>query len=72
MTELKPCPFCGSQEIQIFDNGKTTKCRCYICFGAGTDYDNKYTSYGKSAADRAIEAWNARTSDNCIQTSDMP
>ena len=58
MTELKPCPFCGSDEVGCwahygkFPNGKTP--HNVLCDDCGSTTD-MYPS-----AEEAIEAWNRR------------
>lgn len=64
MTELKPCPFCGS---------KNTACSFYTTHTEGME-DHYYIgckncgangSRGKSE-EEAIEAWNRRVNDNDV------
>lgn len=55
--ELKPCPFCGTSEINIFSNGHdpqdwSISCETIDC--AGT------TDYLWDSPIQAIEAWNKR------------
>ena len=64
MKELKPCPFCGSEEILFLISGHFKpwsgdgmslwyKCACYEC---GTQIDNGETRTMKEAA----REWNKR------------
>ena len=69
MSELKPCPFCGSEKIQFAVEGYFRPwanegmklwyhCACYEC---GSEMDSG------SAVDmkRAIEVWNRRVDNEC-------
>ena len=74
--DLKPCPFCGSNEayVNINYSGKNRThfyfVRCDICGGQGgtaglpkyfeVTEDNKWNN---DAYDRAVERWNNRTED---------
>lgn len=54
MIELKPCPFCGSENIKALYNHRVDVYTC-LCIGCGTDgpmWDNEQA---------AIKAWNSRT-----------
>ena len=61
MSELKPCPFCGSDEVgcwmssRQFPNGKNPHhVQCDNCF-ASSDY--------YCTMEEAIEAWNRRAGE---------
>lgn len=54
--DLKPCPFCGSHEIEIGWFGKDGE--AVICLGCG-GMGSQYTDRAK-----AIEAWNRRVNEN--------
>ena len=60
MSELKPCPFCGSEAILREKKGLGTwivEClngRCPASYMIGWDYDTQI---------EAIEAWNRRVND---------
>ncbi|MBR0317201.1 MAG: Lar family restriction alleviation protein [Synergistaceae bacterium] len=65
MTEkLKPCPFCGNQDIHYYcysdnneENFYTVECHeCGICIGIN---DKKYKTKSE-----AIKAWNTRANQN--------
>lgn len=53
--ELKPCPFCGSTDIEIAWYGKDGE--AVICLGCGGT-GSQYTDRAK-----AIAAWNRRVDD---------
>ena len=53
--ELKPCPFCGSTDIEIAWYGKDGE--AVICLGCGGT-GSQYTDRAK-----AIKAWNRRVDD---------
>lgn len=76
MNELKSCPFCsGEAEIcSAFENkslGKYWYVRCKTCYSRGTGFyesmkelePNQEYEAIKRAWDKAIEAWNRRTSN---------
>lgn len=56
MTELKPCPFCGSKSFLVESvNAQTFRVECMnsscYCYKTWVHFSSK---------DRAIEAWNRR------------
>ncbi len=54
MAELKPCPFCSEEDIEVFSNapqGVTDQARCRYCGARGPFRMN---------SKRAIVAWNRR------------
>ena len=52
MTELKPCPFCGSDDCQMLPFGDQVYVHCNDCGGeSGFDL----------TAEKAAEKWNRRT-----------
>lgn len=50
MTELKPCPFCGSKNIRLTNWG-LYRCWCSDCLAQAADSISKK---------EAIKAWNRR------------
>lgn len=52
-TKLKPCPFCGSNEIRLTNWG-LYRCWCVKCLAQASDEISKKN---------AVEAWNRRASD---------
>lgn len=54
MSELKPCPFCGSDKI-IISNWGMWRCWCSNCLAKADDMIRKKD---------AIEAWNRRVEQN--------
>ena len=55
MAELKPCPFCGSTDIDCADAGYKTDVwvvQCNNCCATYPHFDSK---------EEAITAWNTRT-----------
>lgn len=56
MTELKPCPFCGSTDIEVEGCVDYIVCRNCGCFGP----DSKPYTF-----DAAIERWNTRAERTC-------
>ncbi len=64
MTELKPCPFCGSTNLgfvaESYMGFDTIWIRCYGCGQAVKVDSNDYAGISDKAEARAIEAWNRR------------
>ena len=63
MSELKPCPFCGSNQVKIFafqDGGVCVKCLSCLCqtqtYSDGCIADARK----KSAFEKVVEKWNRR------------
>lgn len=55
MTELKPCPFCGCEEIEVgYDIHGAFWCYCPACWSRTGTYDQDTL---------AVEAWNRRVKD---------
>ena len=50
--KLKPCPFCGSEDVELKRYGKLFGVECNHC------YQPSWTYYVYK--DKAIEAWNRR------------
>lgn len=53
MTDLKPCPFCGSTEVYRFKTGNRVRVECCNC----SCQTNSYPDYG---CDTAALHWNRR------------
>ena len=54
-TELKPCPFCGSKNIDLVDySAVIVFVQCDDCCATFPQFDTK---------EEAIEAWNRRATD---------
>ncbi len=51
--ELKPCPFCGSTNLKVWDNSVA----CHACDGTGPDLGH---CVGEVCRQQSIEAWNTR------------
>ena len=54
IAELKPCPFCQSEDIRAFDIGKTFVLYCHDCCSSGPEADT---------LEGAIERWNRRVKE---------
>lgn len=52
---LKPCPFCGSEDVEICNSGEYFYCHCWKCNAMGPDADTR--QWG-------LEAWNNRPNEN--------
>ena len=71
MPELKPCPFCGRNSLDLQytyreDRGQymyrwTAKIVCLNCFGSAMTHGFEPTE--EVAKQKAIEAWNRRCED---------
>ena len=64
MSNLKPCPFCGSNNIELIENmfiGFTV-----ICHECGLDAG----FYGHSRKSETIEAWNMRKAADYVKPLD--
>lgn len=57
MTDLNPCPFCGSKNIIHFNNGFFVQVYCVNC-KCGTTFF-KY----ERDCDKAVESWNRRAEE---------
>ena len=60
-TELKPCPFCGSEAVQLYSiNTGTSIYGCFTpcCMGNAQNHLYKF-----GTVKEAIAAWNRRTDD---------
>ena len=75
MPELKPCPFCGSSEVELDYRvtrnrryGKPVmivKCKCLVCHASAKPFG--YTDADESIAEeRAIRAWNTRNQQDPV------
>ncbi len=53
MTELKPCPFCGSKEVEMQGNSHHSWVVCDNCSTEGPVAPSQ---------DEAVERWNERAS----------
>lgn len=56
MSELKPCPFCGSKKVGCYESWTHWACQCDEC-GA--------TMVKRGSKEEANEAWNTRTERTC-------
>ena len=50
--ELKPCPFCGSKDVTVYELYPISYARCRVCGAEGSLRDSH---------DEAAAAWNSRT-----------
>lgn len=58
--ELKPCPFCGNEDITV--DYCTTRVRCKKCF-ASSGLISMYKKDGMTDKEAAAAAWNTRSYD---------
>lgn len=64
MNKLKPCPFCGSNNVAIYDNYKTkftVHYNCVECLKCGAmvvDTNEKHS------LNDVVKAWNRRVNDD--------
>lgn len=57
---LKPCPFCGSRDVNL-DNC-TVRVRCKNCY-ASSPLISRYLQYTNNEREAARMAWNTRKGD---------
>lgn len=57
--ELKDCPFCGSNKVQLLNPILDRKYDCISCRGCGMDFN-----CNEILTSEIIEKWNTRTADN--------
>lgn len=62
MITLKPCPFCGSENVEFIPNEEqaidNTKTGFILCFGCGFSTDTFYSER------HAAKAWNRRAQND--------
>lgn len=56
--KLKPCPFCGTDNVTLDTDGRMTYVYCYKCDTRSRRFFND-----SEAKKKAIEAWNTRAED---------
>ena len=59
--ELKPCPFCGSTNINLDEC--TVRVRCKECF-ASSPLISRFLKYAKDEREAAKMAWNTRRTND--------
>lgn len=64
MSELKPCPFCGSTDVAANSYSIEASVRCFDCFAVIVRKHPKYSDGGLVAA---ITAWNTRATDALLR-----
>ena len=72
--ELKSCPFCGSDEVNVKaikgSRGWFVFCYCGFCGSQGKTFSNKVRDYdsdefwGDDSIRKASKAWNMRAGDD--------
>lgn len=65
MAELKPCPFCGGTDIEVFDCGGW-ETHCASCYASGQSSGHDGAPFTK---EQAIAAWNRRATDGQRDTA---
>lgn len=56
MTELRPCPFCGSDQLHV-EYDRINRCDFVYCFDCGSSFRNNCVD------SKLAEAWNRRADD---------
>lgn len=67
MIELKPCPFCGGENVKIFsfyDGGICVKCLDCRCQTEGECDCTISDAMNQSAYEKVVSAWNRRVGDS--------
>lgn len=59
--DLKPCPFCGSEDVSVDTMLTTGYVRCKTCQAFGPTVCSETN---EEAVEEAIKLWNKRTDDN--------
>ena len=67
MSELKPCPFCGSDDIHIEQNGNFFWCECYICGATSREHHTLPEVSVLQCEDQAGRYWNNRPIESALQ-----
>lgn len=52
---LKPCPFCGEDEIKVYRNGNSHYCYCSLCEASTKNFSVSTNE------EKVIKYWNRRT-----------
>ena len=55
MSDLKPCPFCGSDDVQVYNSSFV---ECKNCWATGPIFENPDDE--DDGTDEAIDSWNDR------------
>lgn len=65
MEELKPCPFCGGNDINIYEF-KTLPAMTIVCDNCGVDIDFRYSKRKTKQAVRnnTVKLWNTRSKND--------
>jgi len=61
MSDLKPCPFCGSDDVQVYNSSFV---EWKNCWATGPIYENPDDD--DDSTDEAIDGWNDRPEKDCL------
>lgn len=65
MEELKPCPFCGGEDVRIFSMPKRENCEEQICYTIICNDCNSGSGMYIDSKNAAVKAWNRRAKNDC-------
>lgn len=66
--ELKPCPFCGSDKVEVWDDGSFIYVLCDNCRTSSSYLYYQNTREESKRTQEVIKAWNTRAERTCRWT----
>lgn len=66
MMKLRPCPFCGSEDVDLLNREYKSYAKCWNCRAEGPIVETVQLSRGQSLEAKAVELWNERASDDVM------
>ena len=68
MSELKACPFCGTNKIEIEVEGNFSWGECHVC-GATSEAHRQYSDFNiEQRKEGASEKWNTRPIEDALRS----
>ena len=65
MKKLRPCPFCGSEDVKLMNGWYSSAVVCFDCGAGGPDITKRY-KYEPEREKIAMKQWNKRASDDAM------